>query len=201
MSAFFIRRYHEASSFLDAFVDDGPTLHAASAGTLDVSGVLSWTPDGSNFDYSIKLTNSSSSTDSLKTFWYAWVPGADFLPTSPLSVSNPAGWTDTITHFPDVPTNGYAIQYVTTSDPVLPGESRIFGFTSADTPAQLSGDSPFYPGTPVGTSFVYQGAPFQGDSLQFPVQSVPEPASLTLAMLSVLGTFAAAGRQWLKRSR
>ena len=50
------------------------------------------------------------------------------------------------------------------SDNVQPGSSLNFGFTSADTPASVNGDSVFYPGTPVGTSFVYSGGPFQGDS-------------------------------------
>jgi hypothetical protein len=58
-------------------------------------------------------------------------------------------------------------------------------FESSDTPAQIAGDSPFYPGTPVGTSFLYQGAPFQGDSRQFLVSSVPEPSTLALGLIGI----------------
>ena len=36
--------------------------------------------DGSNFDYTINLTNSNTSTSAIVTSWYAWVPGQDFLP-------------------------------------------------------------------------------------------------------------------------
>jgi len=116
----------------------------ADAGPLDVSGVLSWTPDGSNFDDSISLTNLPTSTDPIETFWFAWVPGSDFLATSPLSVTAPGGWKSLITHFPDVPTNGFAIQFTTTTDPLGPGDSRTFRFTSADTPAMITGNSLFF---------------------------------------------------------
>jgi hypothetical protein len=163
---------------------------SAMAGPIDASATVSAIADGPNWDYTITLKNLISSTDSVQTFWYAWVPGADFLPTSPSSVSSPTGWTDQITHFPNVSTNGYAIQFVTTSAALTPGSELEFKFTSADTPAQLAGDSPFYPGTPVGTSFLYSGAPFQGDSLQFVVTSVPEPSTLTLALVGGLVWFA-----------
>ncbi len=167
------------------------------AGTLEASATTSATPDGSNWDYTVALTNLSSSTDSLQTFWYSWVPGRDFMPTSPLSVSSPAGWTDKITNGGS--TDGFAIQFVTTSAPLTPGSTLDFNFTSASTPAQIAGDSPFYPGTPVGTFFVYQGSPFVGDSFSSvasfvpTVSSVPEPSSLTLAF--------AAGSVWLLSSR
>jgi hypothetical protein len=170
----------------------------ASAGPIDVSARLTGTPNGSNFDYTIVLKNSSSSTDSIKTFWYSWVPGADFLGTSPISVTPPTGWVDHITHFPNVPTNGFAIQFVTSTAPLAPGNSLSFMFTSAETPSQLAGNSPFYPGTPIGTSFVYSGAPFQGDSLQFTVTSAPEPSSLALAGLGSLGVV---GYAWRRRLR
>ena len=39
---------------------------------IAASGVISSTPAGSNFDYTIDLSNSSSSTASIGTFWYSW---------------------------------------------------------------------------------------------------------------------------------
>ena len=58
--------------------------------------------------------------------------------------------------------DGYAIQFISngSADNVQPGSSLNFRFTSADTPASVNGDSVFYPGTPVGTSFVYPQGPF-----------------------------------------
>jgi hypothetical protein len=114
------------------------------------------------------------------------------LPTSPISVTPPTDWTFLITHFPNQPTNGFAIQFKTSTPGLAPGDSLQFKFKSADSPAQLAGDSPFFPGTPVGTSFVYSGQPFQGDGLHFQVQSVPEPASLTLALMAIVGIMGAA---------
>jgi hypothetical protein len=163
-----------------------------SAANISASGVLSWTPDGADFDYTITLTNSSSSTASIGTFWFAWVPVPfeDFLATSPLSVTNPTGWKDKITHRGS--TDGYAVQWVSSSpsDNVAIGGSLTFQFTSKDTPAQISGDSQFYPGTPVETSFVYAGDPFVNPADEFVVTSVPEPSTLTLGILALVSSYA-----------
>ena len=113
-------------------------------------------------------------------------------------MTNPTGWTSIITHFPNINTNGFAIQWKTSTNAPAPGDDLIFTFKSADTPAQLAGNSPFYPGTPVGTSFVYSGQPLNGDPFEFVVQSVPEPASMTLALIGGIGVF---GAGWLKQSR
>jgi hypothetical protein len=160
-----------------------------SADTILPSATLSSTPDGANFDYTITLMNSSSSTNSIGTFWFAWVPGKDFLATSPLSVTDPTGWADKITHGGS--TDGYAIQWVSSSssDNVPIGGSLTFKFTSADTPAQIAGLSPFYPTIPVETSFVYSGAPFSDAGFQFTVSSVPEPSTLTLGILAILSSY------------
>jgi len=167
------------------------------AGSLDASATISATSAGPYWDYNIALQNLGSSTDSLQTFWFSWVPGEDFMPTSPLSVSPPTGWTDMITN--GGPTDGFAIQFVTTSASLAPGSTLDFSFTSASSPAQIAGDSPFYPGTPVGTFFAYQGTPFVGDSFSSvatfssAVSSVPEPSTLTLALVG--------GLVWLVGSR
>ena len=74
------------------------------------SGVISSTPDGANFDYTIALSNSSSSNASIGTFWYAWIPGQDYLATSPISVTPPTGWSDNITNMGSG--DGFAIQFL-----------------------------------------------------------------------------------------
>ena len=170
------------------------SVQSAFASGIDSSATLLGKPDGAAFDYSATLTNSASSTDSIGTFWLAWVPGADFLPTAPTNILAPAGWSATVTN--EGPSDGFAIQYVASSAAfdLAPGKSLSgFGFTSADTPAQLAGNSPFFPTSPALTSFVYQGGPFVGDSTQFvasvslepqspppPVAAVPEPSSLLI---------------------
>jgi hypothetical protein len=89
--------------------------------TINASGVISATAAGANFDYTITLTNASSSTAGIGTFWYAWTPGADFLATRPISVSAPAGWTGSITH--SGANDGFAIEFIANSaaDDVQPG--------------------------------------------------------------------------------
>jgi hypothetical protein len=144
--------------------------------TINASATISSVADGANFDYTVTLNNSSSSSAAVGTFWYAWTPGHDYLATNPISVSPPAGWTDKITH--SGAGDGYAIQFLASNSvyDVQPGGSMNFTFESADTPASVNGNSVFYPGTPVGTSFVYQGN-FGDGGHQFSVTppSTPTP--------------------------
>lgn len=166
---------------------------AGAAGIIDAHAVISAVPDGANFDYTITLTNTSGAgNDPIGTFWFAWVPGEDFLATSPLSVTNPSGWKDAITHVPNVATNGYAIQWeaLSSASALAPGDSLTFKFTGADTPADVAGMSVFYPTTPVLTSFVYSGLPFVSDPEQFLVTAaaVPEPSTLALGLAAIAGS-------------
>ena len=115
--------------------------------------------------------------------------------TSPISVTNPAGWHDTITHFPNVPTNGYAIQWVENSaaDAIAPGDSLIFKFTSADTPAQSWARRSSSRPRPCSRPSCTRGLRSQGDSEQFLVTTaaaVPEPSSLSLGLVAIAGPLA-----------
>jgi hypothetical protein len=137
------------------------------------------TPDGSNYDYNITLQNTGTTT--IGTFWFAWIPGQNYLATPPVSVSSPTGWSEQVTN--DRPTDGYGIEWTANSSAsdLAAGNSLSFKFTSADTPAEVAGDSIYYPGVPVTTSFVYvQGS--SGSHYEFtgPVAAVPEPSSLVL---------------------
>ena len=127
------------------------------------------------------------SDDSINTFWYAWIPGQNYLPVTPTNIASPAGWTFSVTH--GGPSDGYAIQWHTSingTDALAPGASFQFTFDMTNAPASLAGNSVFYTNTPVGTSFVYSGQPFSIDSEQFVVHSVPEPSSATLIALGFL---------------
>ena len=130
--------------------------------SITASGVISSTPDGSNYSYTIQLTNSSTSTEGIGVFLYASfansdfsASGQDYLATKPLSITAPANWTGS--SMGGGTGDGYSIQFEannTTSDLLPPGSSLSFSFTSADTPSSVFGNSIFYPGTPVGTSWV-----------------------------------------------
>ncbi len=177
--------------FLQLEVMEGRALMSG----ITASGVISSTPAGSNFDYTIDLTNSSSSTASIGTFWYAWTPAPfqDFLATKPVSVSPPAGWTETITNIGS--TDGYAIEFVSsgTAYNVQAGSSLNFNFTSADAPASVNGNSAFYPSTPVGKSFVYSEGPEQGIADEFVVAAAAAP-TLTSITVTPANTNLATGK-------
>ena len=149
---------------------------------------------GGGYNYTITLNNTAASTSPIGTFWYSWVPGEDFLPSSPTSVQPPTGWTDTITHN-TFGADGYALEFIASSALINPGSSLAFKFSSPDSPAALAGNSPFYSTTPVGTSFLYGGAPFSGASAEIVVQSVPEPSSLGVLMVGTLGLLVAGRRR------
>jgi hypothetical protein len=144
------------------------------------------------YSYSITLNNIGTTT--IGTFWFAWVPGDGFLFSTPISVSSPAGWTDTETN------SGSAIRW-TTSTPIAAGHSLSgFDFVSTDTPAELLGPvSPPSPGAgdPSTTSFVYIAAPFGDPGDKFAAtEATPEPSSVALTLMGV-GLAVIAGRKKL----
>jgi PEP-CTERM motif len=164
----------------------------ASAGIIQATGTWSAVLDADhvNFDYTIKLTNTSASTDVVGTFWFSWVPGADFMVNNPISETTPAGWVANITHVPNIPTNGFAIQWVANAGSEIPiGSSLTFGFKSAETPTQLAGISPITlngSSFPEGVSVLYNGKPFSADSQTIVVAAVPEPSTLALMLVAGL---------------
>jgi hypothetical protein len=157
-----------------AFLPNAKAVTIAGLATLAQTGASS----GSN-TYVITLQNTSTPGTSLETFWFAWIPGQNYLDTSPISVQTPAGWTDSITHGGS--SDGYAIHFNVTSPSFALASSDSlsgFGLTTADTLAQLEGDSNFYPSTPVLTSEVSTSSGFGGPfSASFVVTAVPEPGS------------------------
>jgi hypothetical protein len=163
------------------------------AGTISASADISSVADGANFDYTITLTNTSSgaSADPIATFWFSWVPGANFMNTAPISETTPSTWTDVVTN--GGASDGFAIQFdsKTAADDLAPGSSATFSFVSATTPAELAGTSPFHTGEQELTAFVYSGGPLVGDGAELlvtmssSVSSVPEPSSLVLGLFGV----------------
>jgi hypothetical protein len=150
--------------------------------TGTVSGVL----NGSLYDYTITLNNTSGSVP-IGSFWYSWTPTISpffYLPSSPSSASAPAGWTASVF--------ANSIQYSSSGTPLAPGQSIQFTYAATFSPAQLTGDA--------GYSYVYSGAiEGVGDPGSFVnIQTVPEPASLGLLTAGFLG-LALAGRRKLQK--
>jgi hypothetical protein len=151
-------------------------------GSLSASATISSVPDGGNFDYTIKVTDTG--TSNIGTFWFAWTPPGDpveydFLPTPPTTAGQPAGWIGSIS--PGFPAT--SIEYYNVSgSPISTGQTDTFTFTSADSPTVLQGTQ--FGIFPITESFIYAGAPEVGSFAQVnPTFIVPEPASLTLVAL------------------
>jgi hypothetical protein len=143
-------------------------------------------PDGANFDYSINLTNSNTSSAAIGTFWYAWnLPNVNYLATHPISETPPSGWSVQVTNVG--PGDGYGILFTANSSAsyLAPGSSLNFSFTTVDAPASVNGNSLFYPGIPVNTSFVYPQGAFSDAGHEFVVQPAATPAPPSTPLVTV----------------
>ena len=137
------------------------------------------------YDYSLTLNNTGTTT--IGTFWFAWVPGGDFLNPVPTNVTEPTGWVEKTLTAPQ----GTSIQYTSTTNLLNPGQSLSgFGFESTETPDQLLGLVPSGTGAgdPITTSFVYIGAPLKDPGAQIvATAATPEPSSLVLLATGLWG--------------
>jgi hypothetical protein len=118
-------------------------------------------------DYRYTITLKDTGTTPIGTFWFGWVPGANFLPSKP-QASAPKGWADHV-----ISGGGYSIQWVANSSAskLKAGHSMTFTFTSSAKPAAVFGASKTHPGTKVTTSFIYSGAPFSDAGYEFHASS------------------------------
>src|ERR1700761_274314 len=69
-----------------------PAAAAESASATFTSTPLSAT----SWQYSLVLDDTG--TTNVGTFWFAWVPGKDFLATAPSAITDPSGWSAVTTH-------------------------------------------------------------------------------------------------------
>jgi hypothetical protein len=169
----------------------GTILAAAGAASAAETASATISDTGSGpFNYSITLHDTGTTT--VGTFWYSWIPGFDFMKSSPTSVTPPSGWADQITGGGG--SDGYAILFTANSSAnyIASGGSLVFNFVSPDNFATMTGNSPTHPAYPIGTSYIYSAGEFSDGGDQF-VVAAPEPASASL-----LGV---AGVMVLKRRR
>jgi hypothetical protein len=150
--------------FCNLLIALGPAATVFAQGEA-ATGQVSGVQNGSIYDYTITLNNTSASV-SIGSFWYSWTPDIPpyfYLPTTPAGASAPAGWAASV--------DANSIQYYLTSGtPLGPGQSIQFQYTASFSPAQLTGDA--------GYSYVYSGS-IEGDPGSFiNIQTVaaPEPS-------------------------
>src|SRR5580692_8720020 len=68
-----------------------PSLRATEMAGATISATQL---NSTTWQYNLVLDNIG--TTNLGTFWLAWVPGEDFLPTTPTSIASPASWTSSV---------------------------------------------------------------------------------------------------------
>jgi hypothetical protein len=120
--------------------------------------LVSTTGSGASTVYHYNITLKDTGTTAIGSFWFGWSPGFDYMKSMPTAVGGPSGWNHAVTNMG--PSDGFAVQWVA-STPMSAGQTLAgFTFSSADSPSALAGNSVISPTTPVGTSFVYAGAPF-----------------------------------------
>lgn len=166
----------------------GSALATAAMAQTSATGVISVLGmTGTSYNYDIDLHNAGST--GIETFWFSWVPGVNFMPDMPTSISDPTGWTDTVVGGP----GAYSIQFKSSTGLASTQFLDGFQFTSADSLSVLEGNAQ---GSPILTSTVYSGQPFSGTSDQFVVTAAPEPPAWL-----ALGSLAIAGLALRKRAR
>ena len=168
-------------------------IASAANAAIDASLTISSQDIGGGvFSYSLTLNNLPSSTSPIETLWFSWVPGVDFMSSSPLSTSAPSGWSANIEHGDLGPyyTDGYSVQYTTTIAPLNPGGTLNFGFTSMVTPDELAGNDSVYGYYPELTTYLYSMSVEGGASEQILAQAVPEPGTSILVAIGLLAGFA-----------
>ena len=149
-------------------------LPATASAAESASATMIATQISGGYHYAITLNDTGTTT--VGTFWFAWVPGLNFMSVVPTNVQAPSGWMATM-----VSSNGNSILYVATT-PLGAGQSLSgFSFDSTLTPAQMTG--PASGGNyEVVTSFVYSGMPFSDAGFQFnPTVSSGPPAITAVA--------------------
>ena len=160
------------------------TAFAAWAQSEQASGTVSGVLNGSLYDYTITLNNTSGSVP-IGGFWYSWTPNIPpffYLPSTPTSALAPAGWGAGIV--------ANSIQFAASSpaNDLAPGQSMQFTFVATFSPAQLTASA--------GYSYVYSGGIELDPGAFVNIQTVaaPEPSSLGLLMAGVLGLWVASRR-------
>ena len=164
-------------------------LAESATGKVDIVGISGSGPS-TLYTYDITLTNTGA--NNIGSFWYAWLPPDnfyDFLTSVPTGTTSPTGWTANLEGLNDGIDNS-SIQWVSSSNPLTPGSTLHFDFTTPDNFATVTGNTDYY-GFPVGYSYIYAGQPeFDPGALVniLPGSSTPAPEPAGLSILALAGT-------------
>jgi hypothetical protein len=168
---------------------------AGTAGAQEMASatIIQTGTDGSNFDYAIQLTDTGQTT--IGSWWYGWIPGYNFLASTPTVTSNPTGWTDSV--IPGyAPYAGASVQWFASGPAsyIQPGGSVTFDIRTPDDLTTMTGPSPYGFGYyDSGDSYVYSQG-LEADSGGFLEVIAPEPTGISL--IAVSAAFALKRRRW-----
>lgn len=160
----------------------GLMLVAGTATSVHAQGqIASGTISGSGsgpYTYSLSFSDAADSTSPVGSVWYAWTPGAFYLPGDPTSAAAPAGWTasifeNSIQFFANSPANDIG------AGSTLAG----FSYQAAFSPAQLAAAANS------GLSVAYAGGIETDAGYTFTVEAVPEPSTLALLVCGATGLY------------
>jgi hypothetical protein len=169
-------------------------LHAQ--GYIPSAQISGQTAGDGTYNYTIQLFNNSSATQSIGTFWFAWVPniyGYDLLPSAPTITGEPDGWAGYPNNNSYYYSDGSSLLFYNASGSNLaPGQSDIFTFNSPDSPetlglTTLGGTNSTFFNTSMLTSYVYSGGPFSDGGGAFVVAPAPAPEPSTYSLLAGAG--------------
>ncbi|HUO06871.1 MAG TPA: PEP-CTERM sorting domain-containing protein [Phycisphaerae bacterium] len=163
-----------AAAFMLAAVVTAPAF-----GAIQAAGTLSNKVVPGGYEYDLTLQNTG--TTNIGSIWFAWIPGYDFLPSSPSAITAPTGWTHNVIP-PSFSGDGYSIQWIA-SAPLANGQSLPgFSFTTTEPPSIVNGASPIFFGIyQTRQTFAYIGGLELDPGTAFlPTVVVPEPASMSL---------------------
>jgi hypothetical protein len=148
------------------------TLSQSRAQSVLADSSIYGTEIGTSDEYEYTLTLTAlPGSETIDSYWFAWVPGHFYLQSSPTDITANDGWKGTA--------DGGSIQF-TSGTAITPGNTVTFGFESTVTPSQMTAD--------VGSasSVAYPGPiTFSGSSPNetIGVTTVPEPSVLILSAL------------------
>ena len=145
------------------------------------------------FNYTILLTNPSSDTFNLNSFWYGWTLSGNNLPSFPSTAANSLGWANNL--------DGASIQWENSSGSALmPGQTGTFTFFSTATPSAIttlpSGPSVVYVNGNGPQSFGENSPGSASPAFSPTLVSAPEPSSVSLLIVGSLGLLATGWRKF-----
>ena len=165
------------------------TLTDANAQGEIASGTITSSGSGP-FTYSLSFSDATNATSPIGSIWYAWVPGAFYLPAGPAKATEPPGWSANI--------SGHSIQFVANSaaNDIAVGHTLAgFSFQASFSPEQLAA------AYNSGVSVAYSGGLFSDSGDTFTVRAVatPEPLPSVLLVCSAVGFLLFGRARWLTR--